>query len=106
MKIEVVQGTTGLLLVHVLGRERLACEAAYNRFLVSHNLREWNLIVRTNLLDRSLVAQSITPDGQASSEIVIAPASDIRAKLTELLEVELDRWLQHSSAVGTSDRGN
>lgn len=103
MKIEVVQGTTGLLLVHVLGRERLACEAAYNRFLISHNLREWNLIVRANLLDRSLVAQSVTPDGQASSEIIMAAPSDIRAKLTELLELELERWLEHSSAVGTSE---
>ncbi len=101
MKIEVVQGTTGLLLVHVLGRERLACEAAYNRFLISHNLKEWNLIVRTNLIDRSLVAQSITPDGKASSETIMATPSDIRAKLTELLEVELDRWLEHSA--GTSE---
>ena len=103
MKIEVVEGTTGLLLVHVLGRERLACEAAYNRFLIGHKLKEWNLIVRTNLLDRSLVAQSITPDGQVSSEIIMAAPSDIQARLTELLEVELDRWLEHSSAVGTSD---
>ncbi len=103
MKIEVVEGTTGLLLVHVLGRERLACEAAYNRFLIGHKLKEWNLIVRTNLLDRSLVAQSITPDGQVSSEIIMAAPSDIQARLTELLEVELDRWLDHASAQATSD---
>ncbi len=103
MKIEVVEGTTGLLLVHVLGRERLACEAAYNRFLIGHKLKEWNLIVRTNLLDRSLVVQSITPDGQVSSEIIMAAPSDIQARLTELLEVELDRWLDHASAQATSD---
>jgi len=103
MKIEVVEGTTGLLLVHVLGRERLACEAAYNRFLVNHNLREWNLIVRTNLLDESIVAQSINPDGCASLETVIAQGSDIRAQLTELLEAELGRWREPSSALSASD---
>jgi hypothetical protein len=103
MKIEVVQGTTGLLLVHVLGRERLACEAAYNLFLVNHNLREWGLIVRTNLLDQSSVAQSINPDGQASNEMVMGQSSDIRAQLTELLEAELVHWLEPSSALKASD---
>jgi len=103
MKIEVVQGTTGLLLVHVLGRERLACEAAYNRFLVNHNLREWSLVVRTNHLDQTIVAQSINPDGQASNEMVIAQQSDIRAQLTEFLEAELGHWQEPSSALEASD---
>jgi hypothetical protein len=103
MKIEVVQGTTGLLLVHVLGRERLACEAAYNRFLVNHNLREWGLIVRTNLLDQSIAAQSINPDGQASNEMVMAQSSDIRAQLAEFLEAELGHWLEPSAALKASD---
>ena len=103
MKIEVVEGTTGLLLVHVLGRERLECEAAYNRFLVNHNLKEWNLIVRTNLLDQSVVAQSINPNGQASREMVIAQQSDIRAQLTELLEAELEHWLEPPSALKASE---
>jgi hypothetical protein len=103
MKIEVVEGTTGLLLVHVLGRERLACEAAYNRFLVNHNLKEWSLIVRTNLLDQSIVAQSVNPDGQASHEVVMAPQSDIRAQVAELLEAELEHWRKPSSALKASD---
>lgn len=98
-----MQGPTGLLLVHVLGKERLACEAAYNRFLVGHNLNHWNLVVRTNFLDHSLVAQSISPEGRASREIVIDQSSEIRAKLTELLEMEHDRWLELSSAAPTSD---
>jgi hypothetical protein len=103
MKIEVVEGATGLLLVHVLGRERLECEAAYNRFLVNHNLKEWNLIIRTNLLDESVVAQSVNPDGQASHEMVMAPRSDIRAQLRDLLEAELKHWLEPSSALKASD---
>jgi hypothetical protein len=103
MKIEVVEGTTGLLLIHVLGRERLACEAAYNRFLVNHNLKQWSLIVRANFLDQSIVAQSINPDGQASHEIVIAQQSDMRAQLTELLEAELGHWLEPASALKASD---
>jgi hypothetical protein len=103
MKIVVVEGATGLLLVHVLGRERLECEAAYNRFLVNHNLKEWNLIVRTNLLDQSIVAQSVNPDGQASHEMAIAPQSDIRAQLRELLEAELEHWRKPTSALAASD---
>ena len=103
MKIEVVDGATGLLLIQVLGRERLECEAAYNRFLVNHNLKEWSLIVRTNLLDQTIVAQSINPDGQASNEIAIAQHSDVRARLTELLEAELSYWLEPSSALKASD---
>jgi len=103
MKIEVVEGATGLLLVHVLGRERLACEAAYNRFLVNHNLKEWTLIVRTNLLDQSIVSQSVNPDGRASQEMVMARESDIRAQLTKLLEDELNHWREPSSALKASD---
>lgn len=103
MKIDVVEGATGLLLVQVLGRVRLECEAAYNRFLVSHNLKEWNLIVRTNLLDQSIVAQSVNPDGQASHEILLAPQSDIRTQLRELLEAELEHWREPSSALRASD---
>ena len=98
MKIEVVDGAAGLVLVHVLGKERLACEAAYNRFLLNHNLNGWNLIVRTNFLDRTLFAQSINPDRQASQEINITQPSEIRAKLTELLEAELNQWAGRSSA--------
>lgn len=97
MKIEVVDGAAGLLLVHVLGKERLACEAAHNRFLLNNNLNEWNLIVRTNFLDHTLFAQSINPDGQASHEINIAHPSEIRAQLTELLGAELNRWAGPSS---------
>ena len=98
-----MEGATGLLLVHVLGRERLACEAAYNRFLVNHNLKQWSLVVRTNLLDQSVVAQSIDPDGRASDEMVMAQSSDIRAQLTELLEAELGQWLEPSSTFKASD---
>ena len=105
MKIEVVESATGLLLVHVLGRERLECEAAHNRFLVNHNLKEWSLIVRTNLLDRSLVAQSVNPAGEASPEMVMAPHSDVRAQLRELLEAELEHWLRRSAALRASDGG-
>ena len=103
MKIEVVESATGLLLVHMLGRERLECEAAHNRFLVNHNLKEWSLIVRANLLDGSLVAQSVNPAGEASHEMVMAPQSDIRARLRELLEAELEHWLRPSSALKASD---
>jgi len=103
MKIEVVESATGLLLIHVLGRERLECEAAHNRFLVNHNLKEWSLIVRTNLLDRTLVAQSVNPEGEASQEMVMALQSDIRAQLKELLEAELEHWLGSSSTLKASD---
>ncbi len=98
MKIEVAEGPTGLLLVHVLGTERLGCEGAYNRFLLHHNLAYWTLIVRASFCDQSLLAQSITPDGHASGEIVIAQASEISAKLTELLESELSHWIVRASA--------
>jgi len=101
--IEVAQSTTGLLLIHVRGKERVACEAAHNRFLLSHGLREWDLIVRTNLVDQSLVAQSINPTGKASPELVIAQASDIRSKLTDLLETELGQWSACSSASQASE---
>lgn len=99
MRIEVVECATGLLLVHVLGRERLECEAAHNRFLINHNLKEWGLIVRANLLDGSLVAQSVNPGGEASHELVMAPQSDLRTQLKELLEAEREHWLRPSSAL-------
>lgn len=102
MKIEVVEGATGLVLIHVLGRERLACEAAHNRFLLSRNLKDWILIVRTNLLDQSLVAQSVNPDGRASAELVITQTSDIRSQLTGLLEAELAEWLGRPPALGAT----
>lgn len=105
MKIEVAESPTGLLLVQVLGRERLECEAAHNRFLVNNNLKEWNLIVRTDLLDQSVVAQSVNPDGQASREVVMAPRSDIRAQLRDLLEAELEHWVKPSQALEASDGG-
>jgi len=104
MKIEVVESATGLLLVHVLGKQRLECEAAHNRFLVNHNLREWSLVVRANLLDRSLIAQSVNPAGDASHEMVMARQSDIRAQLRELLEAELEHWLR-PSALNASEGG-
>jgi hypothetical protein len=98
MKIDVVEGPTGLLLIHVLRMERLACEAAYNRFLLSHNLAYWTLIVRASFCNQSFFAQSITSDGHASEEIVISHSSEISAKLTELLESELNRWMDRASA--------
>jgi hypothetical protein len=91
-KIELVEDPNGLLLIHVLGGERLACEAAHNRFLLNHNLRYWSLIVRSNFIEPSLFAQSISPDGHASREMEIAQTPEIRAKLIELLEAEFSRW--------------
>jgi len=97
MKIEVVQSTTGLVLVHVLGKDRLMCEAAHNRFLISHALPEWSLLVRSNLLDHSFTAQSVNPAGQASVEIALAESAEIRARLSELLEMEYELWRDASA---------
>jgi hypothetical protein len=97
MRIEVLEGPTGLLLIHVLGGDRLACEAAYNRFLLNHNLKYWNLIVRASFPDQSLFAQSIAPDGRASDEIGILDARNISEKLTELLRQELSQWMRRAA---------
>jgi hypothetical protein len=98
MKIEVVEGPTGLVLIHVLRSARLACEAAYNRFLIKHGLTYWNLIIRASFISQSIIAQSIAPDGLASNEVEIREISEISLTLTQLLEFELSRWLGHAAA--------
>lgn len=98
MKIEVAEGPTGLLLIHVLGTKRLTCEAIYNRFLLRHHLARWILLVRASFCDESIIAQSVTPDGNGSAEILITGPSEISDKLNDLLESELARWLGRVSA--------
>jgi|SRR5579871_418809 len=105
MKIEVVDSPTGLLLIHVSDRERLACEAAHNRFLLDHGFKEWTLSVRTSFTEGVLVAQSIDPDGRASNEIRIAAWSEIRVSLMTLLEAALSCWMEPSRALSASERG-